>query len=127
MTDRIPGSSYANPLWHRRWRIYPNAHHLAWQVAFVGVHDDFDGADDSNDHRCFYAPTADDVRQEIDEWELSNPERVYDREWCKCADCGGTGEGWNGPLDGTKKFIFCPNCDGYGGWFADSVPTEALL
>lgn len=92
--DRIPGASYSNPIWHRRWRIYLNdftAHSNAWQVAFVGLHDDFDGASDANDHRCLYAASEAALRAEIDEWELCNPERVYDRIWIKCDSCGGTG------------------------------------
>lgn len=37
---------------------------------WCGVHDDYDGAPDSNDNRVFYGATAEEVKAEIDEWYL---------------------------------------------------------
>jgi len=107
---------------YRNWKIYPNdfvAHPDAWKVAWVGAHVDFDGAEDANDHRCLCAPTVEALKEEIDEWELTNPERVYDREWVLCAGCGGEGSVLYGPLAGEEKLEFCPDCHGYGGWFKE--------
>lgn len=112
---------------HRSWEIYPNdftAHPDAWRVAWVGTHKDFDGAEDSSDHRCLCGPTVAKVREEIDEWELCNPEKVHDREWLLCEMCNGEGGVPNGPLDGTEKLTFCPACAGYGGWFLDEAQQQ---
>ena len=38
MTDRIPGSSWSNPIWHGKWRIYVGGEMPGENYAFV--HDD---------------------------------------------------------------------------------------
>lgn len=66
MSDRIPGSSHHNPIWHRGYRIYvanEGPH------AYAYAHDDFDGADDANDSRYGYADTVEACKAEIDERE----------------------------------------------------------
>lgn len=113
---------------HKGWHIYPNdfvAHPDAWKVAWCAAHDDFDGAEDANDHRCLCAATVEEVRAEIDEWELTHPEQVYDRTWTECPSCLGEGSVLVGPLNGEEKLDFCSQCGGYGGWFGDE--EEASL
>lgn len=69
MSDRLPGSSYSNPIMHRGWRIYLSdlavVHGYEWDY----VHDDYDGADDANDHRCGQAHTVEEAKAEIDHHE----------------------------------------------------------
>lgn len=69
MNDRIPGTTYDNPIWHRKWRIY-----LASKDAYMFggynyeyTHDDYDGAEDAHDHRHGYAKTVEEAKAEIDE------------------------------------------------------------
>jgi hypothetical protein len=81
MNDRIAGSSYDNPVWYGEWRIFVGEPQYGSQFAYQYVHDDFDGAEDANDHRCGHAPTIDECKAEIDEYEaeqqtLSNPSRL---------------------------------------------------
>ena len=79
MTDRIPGSSWSNPIWHGKWRIYVGGEMPGENYAFV--HDDYDGADvafdvASRDDRYGYARTIEEAKAEIDEREAdaaSNP------------------------------------------------------
>ena len=66
MSDRIPGSSWDNPIWHRGWRICigePGIHH---SLTYAFAHDDYDGAEDANDHRHGFAPTVQAAKHEID-------------------------------------------------------------
>lgn len=59
MSDRIPGSSYDNPIWYReKWRIY-----IGEQGFYQFVHDDYDGEDD---HRCGHTLSIDEAKEEID-------------------------------------------------------------
>jgi hypothetical protein len=59
MSDRIPGSSYDNPIWVGKWRIYVSDNPLGMaQFTYAFVHDDYDGADDANDNRHGYARTV---------------------------------------------------------------------
>jgi hypothetical protein len=72
MSDRIPGSSSSNPIRYGDWSIYLNdfsAHPQAWQVGWLYVHDDFDGADDANDGRCGACASVDACKAEIDDRE----------------------------------------------------------
>lgn len=79
MSDRIPGSSWSNPIWHGKWRIYVGGEMPGENYAFV--HDDYDGADvafdvASRDDRYGYARTVEEAKAEIDEREAdaaSNP------------------------------------------------------
>lgn len=66
MNDRIPGTTWDNPIWYRGWRIYLN------DVVYDGVeftyqHDDFDG-NSENDNRYGFAKTEADCKAEIDQW-----------------------------------------------------------
>lgn len=66
MSDRLPGTSWSNPVWHGRWRIYVNP---GFGPAYAYVHDDFDGADDANDNRYGSARTVEEAKAAIDEME----------------------------------------------------------
>lgn len=68
MNDRVPGSSWSNPIWHGKWRIYLHHYHsinYPWEF----VHDDYDGAEDANDNRNGYAMSVDDAKHRIDHWD----------------------------------------------------------
>ena len=67
MTDRTPGSSWTNPIWYRRYRIYQSDTVLSPPWAYV--HDDYDGAEDAHDHRHGYAGSVIEAKVEIDELE----------------------------------------------------------
>lgn len=59
----------SEPILHRGWRI-----HLSDLVGTHGykyeyAHDDYDGADDANDHRCGHANTVEEAKAEIDHHE----------------------------------------------------------
>ena len=65
MNDRIPGTTWDNPIWYRdKWRIY-----VSWSefVNYEYVHDDYDGAEDSRDNRCGYGKSIEACKAEIDE------------------------------------------------------------
>lgn len=68
MSDRLPGLSWSNPVWHRGWRIYVT-YDYGTPIAFS--HDDFDGAPDANDNRCGYAASVEEAKAEIDEMEAA--------------------------------------------------------
>ena len=67
MNDRLPGSCWSNPIWHRgKWRIYlGEAWHPSVQYAFC--HDDYDGAPDAKDGRCGYGRSVEHCKKQIDE------------------------------------------------------------
>lgn len=65
MNDRIPGTTWSNPIWYRKYRIYVSDSPFEYEY----VHDDYDGADDANDNRCGYGRTVEDCKKEIDERE----------------------------------------------------------
>ncbi len=70
MNDRLPGSSYFNPIWHGKWRIYIDPD--TWPpFAYAYTHDDYDGAPDSNDPRHGYAATEAEAKAKIDEYEAN--------------------------------------------------------
>lgn len=62
MSDRIPGSSWDNPIWYKNYRIC-----IGYYVAYEFVHDDYDGAPDANDNRCGHASSIEDAKAQIDE------------------------------------------------------------
>ena len=69
MSDRIPGSSWDNPIWYKeKWRIYLNDYVGPgdWSVAYSYCHDDYDGAPDGGDNRFGYASSVEGCKQEID-------------------------------------------------------------
>ena len=85
---------------YRSWDIYPNDFRGHPSVDWVACHQDFDGAEDAHDTRCFAGPSPEVLRTEIDEWELTHPERVYDRTWVECPSCLGEGSVLVCPLNG---------------------------
>ena len=63
MNDRIPGTTWDNPIWYRgKWRIY-----IGDWTNYEYVHDDYDGAEDSCDNRCGYGESVETCKAEIDE------------------------------------------------------------
>lgn len=84
MIDRITGTTYSNPIWYRqKWRIYLQDNG-ACPFPWAFVHDDYDGADDSNDGRCGNGQSEQDCKNQIDEWEAEHAKPVasypaYDR------------------------------------------------
>ena len=64
MNDRIPGTTYDNPIWYRGWKIYVANHCF---VNYKYVHDDYDGAPDAGDNRCGHGQTVEACKAEIDE------------------------------------------------------------
>lgn len=70
MSDRLPGSSYDNPVWHKGFRIYLSDF-MFDGMQYEYVHDDYDPtplyADDPpSDNRHGYARTIDNAKAEID-------------------------------------------------------------
>jgi hypothetical protein len=65
MSDRLPGSSWSNPVWHKGFRIYVSDFMFPG-MAYEYCHDDYDGADDANDNRCGHAASIDAAKFEID-------------------------------------------------------------
>lgn len=72
MSDRIPGSSYDNPIWYKKYKIYLSHIGIVENFEYEFVHDDYDGAEDANDHRYGYATSVDDAKAQIDELEADN-------------------------------------------------------
>lgn len=72
MSDRLPGSNWSNPVWHRGWRIYVGSPEYGPQFAYTFSHDDFDGAPDADDNRFGYAASIEEAKAEIDEMEAEN-------------------------------------------------------
>lgn len=68
MNDRIPGTTYDNPIWYRGYRIYISEGYLG-QGNFSYCHDSFDGAEDSGDSRYGDANTIEDAKSQIDNKE----------------------------------------------------------
>lgn len=76
MSDRIPGSSWDNPIWHRNWRIYADDCAGTRPPGYAFTHDDYDPtpmhADDGpSDHRHGWELTIAAAKSEIDEQEDS--------------------------------------------------------
>ena len=69
MSDRIPGSAYSNPLWHRGYRIYVSDSPLPSEGYFY-AHDDWEP--DTLDGRFGYAGTVDQAKGEIDALEAED-------------------------------------------------------
>jgi len=74
MSDRLPGSNYHNPIWYGRWRIYRDPDFGDPRCAFSFVHDDYDGAEDSNDNRYGFGKTVEEcikliqIGEDEDDW-----------------------------------------------------------
>lgn len=69
MSDRLPGSSWDNPIWYRGYRIYPGEPETSHKFSIAYCHDDYDGAEDANDGRAGYAPSIAEAKQDIDDKE----------------------------------------------------------
>lgn len=67
MNDRLPGSCWGNPIWHReKWRIYVgDSERLDTQFCYC--HDDYDGAPDARDGRFGHGTSIEDCKRQIDE------------------------------------------------------------
>ncbi len=66
MSDRLPGTTWSNPIWHRDYRIYIDDCGGTRRDGFGFAHDDYDGAEDGNDDRHGWAPTLVEAKAEID-------------------------------------------------------------
>jgi hypothetical protein len=70
MSDKIPGSSWSNPIWYRDdWRIYADD---VSPYPYAFVHDDYDGATDGGDTRYGHGKSVADCETQIDEWIEDN-------------------------------------------------------
>lgn len=68
MNDRLPGTTYTNPIWYKEYRIYlcdRNAYAPSG-YNYIYIHDDYDGAKDARDNRCGYTKTIEEAKAEID-------------------------------------------------------------
>lgn len=73
MSDRLPGTTYDNPIWYRGYRIHVGPSYTTdsrWEYS----HADWDGAptepgDGPADRRYGMCATADECKAEIDELE----------------------------------------------------------
>jgi len=68
MNDRIPGTTYDNPIWYRNYRIYLNDYG-PYTCTYTYAHDSYDGAEDAYDNRCGYGATIEECKAEIDSKE----------------------------------------------------------
>lgn len=64
MSDRIPGSSYDNPIWYGKWKIYIGSY-----FPYEYIHDDYDGEEDN---RFGFCASIEECKQQINEWELDH-------------------------------------------------------
>lgn len=71
MNDRIPGTTYDNPIWYRGYRIYlcDQDAHTFGGYEYAYCHDSYDGAEDAHDHRYGYTKSVTEAQDEIDELE----------------------------------------------------------
>ena len=65
MNDRLQGTTWSNPIWYGKWRIYISDIDDA-RMAWAYAHDDYDGAPDAGDYRCGYTATVEACKAEID-------------------------------------------------------------
>ena len=64
MNDRIAGTTWDNPIWYGKFRIWATDQHpFARGTAFAYVHDDCD----ESGERYGYAQSVDECKAEIDE------------------------------------------------------------
>jgi hypothetical protein len=94
MSDRIPGSSWDNPIWHRGWRIYLGEPEWHPSLSYMFAHDDYDGAEDANDTRVGHAYTIDEAMAEIDAIEDdAQAEREEAEDRARMVNVGGHRDG----------------------------------
>lgn len=67
MNDRIPGTTWDNPIWHKGYRIYLSDLYETHGFEYDYAHDSYDGAPDARDGRCGQAHTVEQAKAEIDE------------------------------------------------------------
>ena len=63
--EQLPGSSWSNPIWYGRWRIYTNDYPFGFETEIAYSHDDYDGAPDAHDERCGFAKSIEAAKAEI--------------------------------------------------------------
>jgi hypothetical protein len=81
MSDRIPGSSFSNPIKHRGWLIFLDDCAGTQHMGYAFVHEDYDPtplyADDGpSDHRHGWARTVEQAKAEIDDHEDEREEEL---------------------------------------------------
>ena len=65
--------TFQNPIWHDKWKIYLSTWNRVWTGCdYEFCHDDYDGADDANDHRYGWAKSIEDAKEQIKEYEEDN-------------------------------------------------------
>lgn len=69
MNDRLPGSSWDNPIWYRQYRIYLSDLYETHGYQYDFAHDSYDGAEDAGDNRHGQAHTVEEAKITIDELE----------------------------------------------------------
>ena len=84
MSDRIPGTTWDNPIWHGDYRIFRDDCAGTHPQGFAYVHDDYDPtplhADDGpSDHRHGWERTVEDAKAAIDilEEELADEREAH--------------------------------------------------
>lgn len=65
MSDRLPGTTYDNPIWYRGYRIHLGPAYTRWDQ-WTYVHDDYDGPED---RRIGLEETEAACREAIDDLE----------------------------------------------------------
>lgn len=66
MSDKIPGSSWSNPIIYKDWIIAVNSMWPHDQFAYTYTHKDYDG---DEDNRYGFGATIEACKQEIDDYE----------------------------------------------------------
>jgi hypothetical protein len=67
MEPSPPSATFSNPIRYRGYRIYRSDYVPMAGTEFSFVHEDYDGAEDSNDNRHGYAANVEAAKAEIDE------------------------------------------------------------
>ncbi len=71
MNDRLPGTTWDNPIWYLSYRIYIDDRAGTSRMGYAFAHDNYDptplhSGDGPSDHRCGWAATIDEAKAEID-------------------------------------------------------------
>lgn len=84
MSDRIPGTTYDNPIWHRGYRIFVDDRAGTHPQGYAYVHDDYDptpvhSGDGPSDHRHGWERTIEQTKAAIDilEEELADEHEAH--------------------------------------------------
>ena len=71
MNDRIPGTTWSNPIWYRdRWRIYISGMDYPG-LEYEYMHDDYDG-DSDTENRAGHCESIEACKQEIHDQSSGN-------------------------------------------------------